>query len=217
MEPAAGSVVLQWLGHACFLLRLASGFSLLFDPFPAEQVGYKPIAVKADVVLVSHSHFDHNFVRAVQGRPKVIERPGEHKEGPVRILGVRTSHGDRRGENTLFLVEVEGLRIAHCGDLGVLPTAEQVKSIGAVDVLLVPVGGYYTIDAQQAWQLVQMLKPRVVVPMHYGHPQCKIRELAPVERFLEGKASVKRLSTNVLTLAKEKLPKTVEIWVPSAP
>ncbi len=215
-QPSHQTVTLRWLGHACFVLQ-APQTTIVFDPFPSNQVGYKPFKVRADLVLISHHHFDHDFIRGVQGKPKVIDTPGEHKVGPVHIVGFKTSHGDGRGSNTVFVVEVAGLRIAHCGDLGVLPSDAELKRWGHVDVLLVPVGGYYTIDADQAWQLVQRLKPSVVIPMHYGHPQSKIRELAPLETFLKGKRSVRRFSGNSLSLDKKALPQKTEIWVLQAP
>lgn len=211
-------VLLQWLGHACFVIKLlTSGFTIVVDPFPSEKVGYKPISVKADLVLVSHGHFDHNFVQAVLGKPKVIDKPGEHKVGQVRIIGYKTSHGDGRGENIVFIVEAEGLRIAHCGDLGVLPSESEVKSVGKIDVVLVPVGGVYTIDAKQAWQLVEMAKPAVVIPMHYRHAKSKMTKLATVDDFLKGKQNVKRIKSNSVKLMKDKLPKMTEIWVLEAP
>lgn len=213
-----GGILLQWLGHACFVLKLlASGFTVVIDPFPAERVGYKPIDVKADVVLVSHGHFDHNYIQAVKGNPKVIDKPGKHKIGNLRVIGYKTSHGPGRGDNIVFIVEAEGLRIAHCGDLGALPSEQEVKSVGRIDVLLVPVGGTFTIDANQAWQLVQMAKPKVVIPMHYRHPQSKISVLAPVDEFLKGKKNVKHIKGNSVTLSKGKLPKETQIWVLEAP
>jgi len=147
----------------------------------------------------------------------VIDKPGEHKVGNLRIIGYKTSHGPGRGDNIVFIIEAEGLRIAHCGDLGVLPSEEDVKSVGRIDVALVPVGGYFTIDANQAWQLVQMAKPKVVIPMHYRHPQSKITVLAPVDDFIKGKKNVKRIKGNSVTLSKDKLPKEMEIWVLEAP
>lgn len=215
-QPSRQTVTLRWMGHACFVLQ-SPEVILVFDPFPSDQVGYKPIKVRADIVLVSHHHFDHDFVKGVQGKPKVIDAPGEHRWGTIRIIGFKTSHGNGRGSNTVFVVEVAGLRIAHCGDLGVLPSDAELKRWGHVDVLLVPVGGYYTIDADQAWQLVQRLKPSVVIPMHYGHPQSKIRELAPLETFLKGKRSVRRFSGNSLSLDRKALPQKTEIWVLQAP
>lgn len=214
----ASGVLLQWLGHACFVLKLlTSGLTVVIDPFPAERVGYKPISVKADVILITHGHFDHNYLQAVQGKPIVIDKPGENKLNGLRVIGYKTSHGQGRGDNIVFVIEAEGLRIAHCGDLGVLPSKEDVKSVGRIDVALIPVGGYFTIDAQQAWQLVEMVKPKVVIPMHYRHPKSKITVLAPVDDFLKGKKNVKRFKGNSVTLHKNKLPKTTEIWVLEAP
>lgn len=213
-----GGVLLQWLGHACFLLKLlASGFTVVIDPFPSDRVGYKPIDVKANLVLISHHHFDHDYVQGVKGNPKIIDKPGEHRVGSLRVIGYKTSHGPGRGDNIVFIIEAEGLRIAHCGDLGVLPSEEDVKSVGKIDVALVPVGGAFTIDANQAWQLVQMAKPKVVIPMHYRHPQSKITALAPVSEFLKGKKKVKHIKGNTVTLRRDKLPKETEIWVLEAP
>ncbi|MCS7223767.1 MAG: MBL fold metallo-hydrolase [Armatimonadetes bacterium] len=217
MAIAAGkAILLKWLGHACFLFTIGKQ-TILIDPFPADRVGYTPFSVAPDVVLISHHHFDHRHLQAVKGKPKIIDQPGEYKVGAVTIRGYKTSHGNGRGENTVFIIEAGGLVIAHCGDLGVLPSESDVKSVGPVDVLLVPVGGYFTIDAKDAWKLTEMVRPKVVIPMHYRHPKSKVTVLAPVEDFLKGKKGVRKIQKSEVSLSKGTLPKDTEIWVLEPP
>ncbi len=211
----ATTLILQWLGHASFLLTIGK-HAILIDPFSADQVGYKPISVKADVVLISHHHFDHDYVRAAVGKPKVIDKPGIYKINGITVTGYKTSHGNGRGDNTVFIIEAEGIRIAHCGDLGVLPSESDVKSVGPVDVVMVPVGGYYTIDAAQAWKLVEMAKPKIVIPMHYRHPQSKIRELAPIDVFLKGKKAIRKVGKRAV-IGKSFPKADKEIWILDPP
>lgn len=161
---------IEWLGHACFLITSGGGTRIVTDPFN-EEVGYPLPRVEADIVTVSHQHFDHNAVAVVGGRPRVVEGPGDHRPEGVSVRGVSTFHdqeeGRKRGTNTVFVITVDGLNVCHLGDLGHLLSPEQVRLIGPVDVLLVPVGGTYTIDAAEAAETVTALRPRVVIPMHY--------------------------------------------------
>jgi L-ascorbate metabolism protein UlaG (beta-lactamase superfamily) len=143
--------------------------------------------LSADIVTVSHEHYDHNAVKAVRGKPTVIRGAGSHEAAGVRVTGIPTyhdrSHGKERGTNTVFIIEMEGIRIVHLGDLGHVLSFEQVEGIGAVDVLLVPVGGRFTIDAEEAAATVSQLRPRITIPMHFQTPHLSF-ELAPVEGFL---------------------------------
>ncbi|MCR4399378.1 MAG: MBL fold metallo-hydrolase [Syntrophomonadaceae bacterium] len=174
-----------WYGHACFLLQ-SEGCRLVTDPFGPE-VGYPMPGLSADIVTVSHEHYDHNAVKAVRGKPTVIRGAGSHEAAGVRVTGIPTyhdrSHGKERGTNTVFIIEMEGIRIVHLGDLGHVLSFEQVEGIGAVDVLLVPVGGRFTIDAEEAAATVSQLRPRITIPMHFQTPHLSF-ELAPVEGFL---------------------------------
>ncbi|BAF60870.1 predicted Zn-dependent hydrolases [Pelotomaculum thermopropionicum SI] len=163
-------MIIQWLGHACFLIAFSDGRVLMTDPFGPE-VGYPRPAYPADVVTVSHQHFDHNAVKQVPGRPRVIEGEGRHDLEGITITGVPSFHdsskGGQRGKNTIFVIEAEGLRVCHLGDLGHVLEEEQVEQIGRVDVLMIPVGGFYTIGAGEAVRVVEQLKPKYVLPMHY--------------------------------------------------
>lgn len=187
-------VKIRWLGHACFEITAPSGITVVTDPFD-EQVGYPLPAVSADVVTVSHNHFDHNNVSVVKGNPRVFKGPGTHEAHGITAKGVATFHdeagGRKRGKNTVFVFDVGGVRLCHLGDLGHVLTEEQVREIGPVDVLLVPVGGVYTIGAEQAKSVAAQLKPRIIVPMHYLTPDLKF-ELEPPERFLAGMKNVER-------------------------
>ncbi|NLU49052.1 MAG: MBL fold metallo-hydrolase [Syntrophomonadaceae bacterium] len=176
---------ITWFGHACFLIE-GGGLRIVTDPFDA-SVGYEVPGVRADVVTVSHEHYDHNAVGNVHGNPRVIRQPGEFQLDGVTIKGIPTYHdrsqGKQRGKNTVYVFNLEGMSIAHLGDLGHGLTPDQVKAMGRLDVLLVPVGGTYTIDAQEAVQVVNQLQPRVVIPMHFKTPHSTIN-IAPVEGFI---------------------------------
>jgi L-ascorbate metabolism protein UlaG (beta-lactamase superfamily) len=223
--PTVGK--LTWLGQSCFVLETAAGTRIVMDPIP-KGLGYDlPAGLKADAVTISHEHFDHNNVGLLANKPRVLRGLTPDKKGWTRIdekvkeVAVRSVgvyHDDKRGAerglDTVFLFEVGGLRIAHLGDLGHLLTDEQLSAIGSVDVLLVPVGGVFTIDGYQATRVVDQLHPRlVVVPMHYRTAAVTIKELQPVDAFLEGKANVKHLAGNTLALTPVKARPAAEIDV----
>lgn len=174
-----------WLGHACFLLVGSDGTRVVTDPFN-EQVGYPVPRTRADVVTVSHQHFDHNAVDVLTGRPRVISEPGHYRVGAVEVRGVSTYHdpvqGRQRGTNTVFVITIDGVRVCHLGDLGHELTPAQVGEIGPVEILLVPVGGTFTVGPTEARRIVEALRPAVAVPMHYRTPQVSL-PLAPVEEF----------------------------------
>lgn len=186
-------VRIQWHGHACFRLTTAAGLVIVTDPFD-ESVGYLFPRGAADVVTVSHEHFDHNCVGAVGGHPLVLKGAGVHDLGPLgekskgaTIRGVASFHdsqqGRQRGPNTIFVFDLDGLRVVHLGDLGHQLTAQQVAELGEVDLLLVPVGGTYTLDGPAAAKVVEALRPALVIPMHYRTDALSF-PLAPVEEFL---------------------------------
>ncbi|MFZ5631772.1 MAG: MBL fold metallo-hydrolase [Bacillota bacterium] len=159
-----------WLGHACFMIILSNGKAVITDPFD-QKLGYPVPNLAADFVTVSHQHFDHNAVKSVPGKPVVVQEEGRHSFAGITFTGVSSFHdnagGGQRGKNTIFVIEAEGLRVCHLGDLGHVPDAGQAAKIGAVDILMVPVGGFYTIGPDQAVEVVDQLSPRVVLPMHY--------------------------------------------------
>jgi L-ascorbate metabolism protein UlaG (beta-lactamase superfamily) len=223
---AAGpKVTLTWLGQSCFVLTTTAGTRIVMDPI-SKAVGYElPVGLRADVVTVSHEHYDHNNVGLVTSHTRVLRGLTSDKKGWTKIdqrvkdVAIRTVgvyHDDKRGAerglNTVFIFEVAGLRIAHLGDLGHLLDDKQLSAIGSVDVLLVPVGGVFTVDADRATRVIDQLRPRLmIVPMHYRTAVSTISQLAPVDEFLAGKTNVRRLAGNVLPLSTMKSRPAAEI------
>jgi len=203
----------QWLGHACFLITSSDGSRVLNDPFD-ESVGYPLPAVEADVVTTSHSHFDHNYVSAVKGNPVVVKSAGETSAAGITFIGVPSYHddakGDERGQNIIFVWEMDGMRLTHLGDLGHPLTEDHVAKIGDVDILLIPVGGTYTIDAREATKVVEQLSPKLVFPMHYKTEAINF-PIAGADRFLAGKDNVERMDGNSVLV--RDLPDKMKIIV----
>ena len=167
---------LKWNGHSCFTLTFANGTTFVTDPFD-DTVGYPLCTVRADAALTSHGHFDHNHVQSLTGTPKVFDEPGEYELNGVRITGVASFHdpeqGALRGRNVIFIVEGDGMKIVHLGDLGHMPDETQFEAIKGADILLLPIGGTYTITTEQAAELIAQAKPRAAVAMHFQNEYCK--------------------------------------------
>ena len=181
-------MLIQHIGHSEFLLTLESGFRIVTDPYDA-STGYPVQEIEADGVLVSHHHHDHDAVENVSGHPQIIDFAGVHTFAPgIRVTGILSDHDDaqgaKRGKNLIFLLEAEGLRAAHLGDLGCLLDASQLEALGQVDLLMIPVGGFYTIDAAQAKEVVSQIDPRITVPMHYRTDYNAGWPIGPVDDFL---------------------------------
>lgn len=180
-------MIITCLGHAKFLLELENGMRLVTDPFDA-STGYPVVPVRADAVLVSHQHHDHNALDTVQGYTRVLDTPGTHTlSTDVSVEAIEAFHdgeqGRLRGKTLLSVISAEGLRVAHLGDLGHLPGEKQAALLRDVDVLMVPVGGHYTIGPAQAKAVCDMLNPRVILPMHYRTAYNASWPIAPVEDF----------------------------------
>jgi L-ascorbate metabolism protein UlaG (beta-lactamase superfamily) len=208
---------IKWLGHASFLITSDTGVKIITDPYSVGAgIAYGKIQEAADIVTISHQHGDHNNRGAVKGNPQVVEGTGSKSVGGVEFTGIASYHdeakGGQRGPNTIFCFVVDGMRICHLGDLGHPLTKEQIAQIGEVDILLVPVGGYFTIDARGATQLCEQLNPRVVIPMHYRTAKCAY-PIAGVEDFLKGRKEVRRVESSEVELKKEQLPSTTETVV----
>lgn len=180
-------MIFTCIGHAKFLIELENGLRIVTDPYDA-TCGYPVTPVPADVVLVSHGHHDHSAVDTIPGTPRVISEKGIYDLGDgVTVTAVEAFHDDaegtKRGKTLLFSIRAEGLNAIHLGDLGHIPNAEQAAALGDADVLMVPVGGFFTIDAPQAKEVAALLKARVVLPMHYKTQVNEDWPIAPVEAF----------------------------------
>ncbi len=178
---------IQWLGHSCFLITNADGRTLLTDPFDG-SLGYPVPRSKADIVTVSHGHFDHNYVAELPAGYLLVTKPTMFAKYGFAVYGVNCYHddaeGEKRGRNIIYVIEADGVRVAHLGDLGHLPSPKQLTQLGRIDVLLTPVGGFYTIAPDQAVEVVKLIKPRVTVPMHYRNQYWKDTKIQPVDAFL---------------------------------
>lgn len=211
---------LKWLGHSAFLLTADSGTRVITDPYKPGcfdgAVGYGPICETGDAATVSHDHDDHCAWQALPGNPQVVRGAGEFTVKDISIAGFDTAHdeagGRQRGRNTVYRFTMDGLRVLHCGDLGEEPGPELVKAIGPVDVLLVPVGGHFTIDAAQAHRVSAALGAKVIIPMHYKTAKLGF-PVAGVEDFLRAQAGVRRVGRAEVAIAADSLPSAPEIWV----
>lgn len=178
---------IRWLGHSCFVLTESTGTVVVTDPYH-DEVGFSMPPVKADAVTVSHGHYDHNNVAAVAGDPAVYNRVGSYEMEGVHISAFHTTHdevqGAKRGGNLVFIYRLDGVDVCHLGDIGQPCSARICDAIGAVNVLLIPVGGHYTIDAATAKDYVDKLMPDIVIPMHYHTDDCDI-DLDKLDEFLD--------------------------------
>jgi L-ascorbate metabolism protein UlaG (beta-lactamase superfamily) len=217
----AGKLTIRWHGHSFFELVTSKGTKIVFDPHAIENYGRQEAS--ADLILISHEHNDHTQKEVVKDFEKAKIIPGLKTNGnkldwnridenfrDVHIQSVGTYHdhvsGAQYGKNTIFIVEVDGLRIVHLGDLGHLLNERALKAIGQVDVLMIPVGGVYTLNGDQARKVVAQLKPRMyILPMHYGIPKV-YDDLLPVDEFLEEQKNVEKKTTNALVVDPEAKP-----------
>lgn len=208
---------MTYLGHSSFKLKGKTS-TVVCDPY-GDEIGKFPRDVAAEVVTVSHDHFDHNQTAKVKGVPFVISGPGEYEVKGISVIGVPTWHDDnqggKRGPNTVYVIEIDGLRVVHAGDLGHKLSETQASEIGPVDIALIPVGGNYTIDAKTAAEVAKQLDPWIIVPMHYRQPGINLSgELAGVEDFLLAMGlagDTPRLAK--LVVSKEKLPTETQVVV----
>ncbi len=203
-------MIITWLGHSCFKLQDktgADGVTVITDPY-GKDTGLKLPSLEADLVTISHDHEDHNNVAAVKGNPFVISCAGEYDVKGVFIEGIDSYHdqvkGKERGGNVIYRLEIDDISVAHLGDLGhVLEDTELEKLVGT-DILLIPVGGKYTLDAKLAVEVISQIEPRMVIPMHYRHPDLKF-ELDDLDKFIK-ELGIKPTYEEKLKISKKDLP-----------
>jgi len=214
---------IKYLGHSSFLIKTKTT-KVVTDPYDPEMVGLKFPKTEADLVTISHPHKDHNQIKNVSGingvDPLIIDMPGEFEKMGVRIFGFQSYHdktkGLDRGENILYKFEAEGLSVLHCGDLGVIPEDSFLETIGEVDILMVPVGGFYTIDADEAVQIVKRIEPAIVIPMHYNHSklnQKNFSQLTGVNEFTKKFGLDNLIPAPKLVYKKEEIEQEMKVVV----
>jgi L-ascorbate metabolism protein UlaG (beta-lactamase superfamily) len=197
---------IQWYGHSCFRLRANEG-AVVMDPY-GRGVGLKLPKLKADIVTISHDHVGHNAVAAVPGEPFVVNGPGEYEVHGVFVVGTTLEHDARGGGNlgftTAFCIIAEDITVCHLGDIGHRPSQAQVEALGQVDVLLVPVGGVNTIGAAMAAEVVNLIDPSYIIPMHFRSPGRP--DLEPVDKFLQEMGVTHAEPIDTLKVTPARLP-----------
>ncbi len=209
---------IKYLGHSCFLIQSSQGISILTDPYKSGAYGgaltYAPIIDAADIVTLSHEHEDHAELNSLPNQPLVVR--AECRAMGVEFDVVNTFHdslqGQERGSNRAILFTLDGMRVCHLGDLGHILSPEQVEQFGKIDILLVPVGGRFTIDPQEATQVTAQLNPRIAIPMHYKTTKCGF-PIEGVEAFLVEKDRIKQSPTAEVTIDQVDLPKEFTVLV----
>lgn len=200
------------LGHSSFKIR-GKQVTIVTDPYNSQMIGLKFPKVDADVVTISHEHGDHNFISAINGTPQVLAGPGEYEIRGAKIMGVASFHdssgGSVRGKNTVYRINVDGVSIVHCGDLGHKFDDIQLETVSGANILMIPVGGFYTIDASVACEVVSQISPDIIIPMHYKVSELKsdiADKLTGVDVFLKQMGKEEIVAQPKLTITRDKLP-----------
>jgi L-ascorbate metabolism protein UlaG (beta-lactamase superfamily) len=209
---------ITWYGHAAFKVTTEAGTRIILDPYESGAfdgaLSYGKIADEADIVITSHDHADHNDTKDIKGSFTLIKQPGDYTVKDAKIKTIPTYHdpsqGKERGNNLISLIEVDGLKLAHMGDLGHELESDTLKTLGKVDILLLPVGGFFTIDPAQAARITNALTPTFTLPMHYKTDKCAF-PIAPVEDFTKSFKSVRTIKGSELEIKKADLPANAEI------
>lgn len=203
-------MIITWLGHSCFKIQdklTPDGIIIVTDPFD-KSVGLKVPRFEADIVTISHDHGDHNNISVIKGDPFVINGAGEYERKGVFIEGVEAYHdekgGSERGKNIMYRIDIEEMSVSHLGDLGHSLDSKQLEKLEGTDILLIPVGGVYTIDAKKAVDVVSQIEPRIVIPMHYKIPGL-ILKLDGVDKFIK-ELGIKPTNEEKLKISKKDLP-----------
>lgn len=201
---------ITWLGQSCFKIQDkigSDGVTLVTDPFD-KNIGLKVPNFEANIITISHDHDDHNNSDALRGNPVIIKSPGEYDINGISIQGIDSFHDDKKGEdrgsNIIFRFEVDGISIGHLGDLGHVLGESELEALSGVDILMVPVGGKYTIDCKKAIEVINQIEPRIIIPMHYKVEGLKI-DIDPVEKFIR-EIGIEPIYEEKLKIAKKDLP-----------
>ena len=205
---------IRWHGHSCF--EITNDVTIVTDPHDGKSIGIPAPSAFADIILVSHDHYDHNSVKSVQKETStVVTSEKKRTIATIPIEGVPSFHdessGQKRGKNIIFHFTIGDISFCHLGDLGHLLDQQAAESIGPIDILFIPIGGTFTLDAQQAWEVIKTLQPKIVVPMHYKIGGLSL-PIAPIDPFLELNTYRVLKVGNEIDIEKEDLPPEPEVW-----
>lgn len=211
---------IQYYGHSCFKIttkpagRGQEEITIFLDPF-SKEIGLRPPQGQADLVLVSHDHHDHNNISVLKGNPRVLDIPGEYSVFGVNIIGVTSFHdnksGQERGKNTIFILESEEIRICHLGDLGSDLSEKQLEEINGVNILMLPIGGKYTIDGEKAVDIIKKIEPNIIIPMHYKIKGSNV-DIDDEKKFCSEMGNCPRVKMAKISLKKKDLEeKSMEV------
>ena len=208
---------IKWFGQSCFLLASGAGVGVLMDPFKADShLSYAQVRQPADIVTVSHEHFDHNYLADIPGKHEVLKGGVDKIISGISIKGINAFHDDtmgkERGVNTVFCVNMDGINICHLGDLGHRLSSSEIAAVGKIDILLVPIGGVFTIDCEVAAKVCQDINPHVVIPMHYKTDRCQFLQWT-ADDFIKGKQNVRKLDSSEAEFSSGNLPSAMEIII----
>ncbi|MBR9648914.1 MAG: MBL fold metallo-hydrolase [Clostridium tyrobutyricum] len=195
---------ITWLGHSSFILEDSNNIKVLTDPFD-DSTGYKVFSGNVDAVTISHHHFDHDYTQKITC-PNIIDKTGDFNFQNISIKGFPSYHdkvkGAKRGKNIIFIIEMDGYRLCHLGDLGYILSREEINNLKSIDVLFIPVGGNFTIDGKEAAEVAKLINPHIIIPMHYKTPDLSF-ELDGLETFLKYIKSGKYIDKNYLNLSDD--------------
>jgi L-ascorbate metabolism protein UlaG (beta-lactamase superfamily) len=211
---------IKWYGHAAFKISTAEGIRIIIDPYESGSfsgtLSYGKIEDIADIVLTSHDHADHSYIKDISGKYNHVSKAGDYEIKNIKIKAIPCFHdslgGKKGGSNLIFVITADDLNLVHMGDIGHGLDSELLKKIGKVDILLLPVGGFFTVDAAMAEKIMNDIKPSVTVPMHYKTAKCNF-PITPVDDFTKNKKNVRMLKESSVVIKKETLPKEPEIIV----
>jgi L-ascorbate metabolism protein UlaG (beta-lactamase superfamily) len=208
---------IKCLGHSSFLITSQDNVKIITDPYtPSRDLSYLPINESADIVSKSHDHLDHSNTKAIKGNPEILTKAGLQTVKGIEIKAIPVFHdesrGSQRGKDLAFCFKIDGLSLCHLGDLGHRLTDSQISEIGQVDVLFIPVGGFFTIDASAASEVARSLNPKLIFPMHYKTPKVDY-PITGVDEFIKDKKNVLKIKTSEFEVKKENLPQDTEIIV----
>lgn len=209
---------IRYIGHSSFLIK-GKNASIITDPYDSSVVGLKfPKHLNSDMVTVSHDHPDHNAVAQIEGNPFIVTGPGEYDIKGVSIVGVGSFHdpdkGTQRGINTIYRIEIDGITVVHLGDIGHVPPADVIDTLDGVDILMIPVGGIYTVDAEQAKNIISEIEPSVILPMHFGRAELNketFGTLDGISRILTVMGKENLVPQPKLTLTKDRIPEEQQV------